>query len=655
MKVNVCVCFQSIQSCPFDSTPIERKFPENEAILALVQLNGCPNGSHSAQQQHNSRPNDRSTVGQSYDCVEIKDIPYFRKCVDCIKQMAFLLRPQHQSQALSRPMQRKLITLLHCQVVEGECRTRALRNARSIGERALGELLVKHQDSHQLSSNLWAAVRARGCQFLGPAMQEEVLRLVLLALEDGSALSRKVLVMFVVQRLSPHFPHQASKTAIGHVIQLLYRASCFKLTKRDSDSSLMQLKEEYCSYEALRREHDTQIVSIALEAGLRISPDQWSSLLYGDSHHKSHMQSIIDKLQSPASFAQSIQEFIIALQRTGDPCGLVAIKQPLERLAIVDPNPLTVTHPTLEELGDALECAKVVIFQLIEFLQRFGSSHNNLSNNNINRNKLITNITQNSNQRQRVNRVRPLIDEQSISRQLSSEPFPSMNVLSPTAARHPSIPTVIRPCVSVQPSRIIGATNLMVSPTLAMSPHSLLSATPGDSDIGAVDSSFEPHLNTLSSISLPVLVTTTASHTLIQNTPPIGASLLTCGTNTTTIPPSLPSEDDQIIPFSDRPFVSKYGPVRSKYGVNLINTPTMTGLGNGMSQQMTVPGTHPTNVILGRSAVPSLTLIQPLQILTTTFLTDPNSNSQYGRTFIPDPTYQSTYVSGLMDLETGDN
>ena len=66
------------------------------------------------------------------------------------------------------------------------------------------------------------------CVFLGPAMQEEVLKLVLLALEDASALSRKVLVMFVVQRLEPHFP-QASKTSIGHVVQLLYRASCFKV------------------------------------------------------------------------------------------------------------------------------------------------------------------------------------------------------------------------------------------------------------------------------------------------------------------------------------------------------------------------------------------------------------------------------------------
>ena len=36
--------------------------------------------------------------------------------------------------------------------------------------------------------------------------------------------------MFVVQKLEPQFP-QASKTSIGHVVQLLYRASCFKVKK----------------------------------------------------------------------------------------------------------------------------------------------------------------------------------------------------------------------------------------------------------------------------------------------------------------------------------------------------------------------------------------------------------------------------------------
>jgi RING finger/CCCH-type zinc finger protein len=59
-------------------------------------------------------------------------------------------------------------------------------------------------------------------------MQEEVLKLILLAQEEGHPLSRKVLVLFVVQRLEPHYS-QASKTAIGHVVQLLYRASCFKV------------------------------------------------------------------------------------------------------------------------------------------------------------------------------------------------------------------------------------------------------------------------------------------------------------------------------------------------------------------------------------------------------------------------------------------
>ncbi|CAB3377874.1 Hypothetical predicted protein [Cloeon dipterum] len=272
-------------------------------------------------------------------------------------------------------MQKKLVTLINCQLFEEEGRSRAMRAARSLGERSVTELILHHQNPQQLSANLWAAVRARGCQFLGPAMQEEVLRLVLLALEDGSALSRKVLVMFVVQRLEPHFP-QASKTSIGHVVQLLYRASCFKVSKREGDSSLMQLKEEFRNYDALRREHDAQIVQIATEAGLRIAPDQWSSLLYGDAAHKSHMQSIMDKLQTPQSFIQSVQELMIALQRTGDPGGLLGgLRVSLELLAAIDPccNPTeTSGAPTWPELAAALEAARTVGAGLVRFLAQHG-------------------------------------------------------------------------------------------------------------------------------------------------------------------------------------------------------------------------------------------------------------------------------------------
>ena len=101
----------------------------------------------------------------------------------------------------------------------------------------------------------------------------------------------------------------------------------------------MQLKEEFRTYESLRREHDAQIVQIATEAGLRIAPDQWSALLYGDTAHKSHMPRIIDKLQTPQSFAQSVQELFIALQRTGDPAQLVVMSIHLDRLANIDASP----------------------------------------------------------------------------------------------------------------------------------------------------------------------------------------------------------------------------------------------------------------------------------------------------------------------------
>ncbi|XP_034942906.1 roquin-1 [Chelonus insularis] len=352
------------KQCPFDQNSINTevdRLPINEALLQLV---------------NNSVPKN-----ESYAYTKLLPPEHHADYLiakRCIEVLALYLKPCQSSPIngagmglVSRPMQRKLVTLIGCQLVEPEGRARAVRAARSLGERSVTELILQHQNPQQLSANLWAAVRARGCQFLGPGMQEEVLKLVLLALEDGSALSRKVLVMFVVQRLEPHFP-QASKTSIGHVVQLLYRASCFKVSKREGDSSLMQLKEEFRTYEALRREHDAQIVQIATEAGLRIAPDQWSALLYGDSGHKSHMQSIIDKLQTPQSFAQSVQELVIALQRTPDPGQLSSLRPQLELLAGIDPSPET-EYPSWTTTRAALEAVKTVITALVDYVQKHGN------------------------------------------------------------------------------------------------------------------------------------------------------------------------------------------------------------------------------------------------------------------------------------------
>ncbi|XP_026152509.1 roquin-2 isoform X3 [Mastacembelus armatus] len=348
------------KACPFDQTPINTDIDLLPVNCALLQLVGA--------QVPDVQPVSLSSTAE---------VEHYEACRVCVEELALYLKPISGAKGvatlspsvLSRPMQRKLVTLVNCQLVEEEGRVRAVRAGRSLGERTVTELILQHQNPQQLSANLWAAVRARGCQFLGPAMQEDALKLVLLALEDGSALSRKVLVLFVVQKLEARFP-QASKTSIGHVVQLLYRASCFKVTKRDEDSSLMQLKEEFRTYEALRREHDAQIVHIAMEAGLRISPEQWSSLLYGDLVHKSHMQSIIDKLQSPESFAKSVQELTIVLQRTGDPANLTSLRQHLELLANIDHNP-DAPAPSWQELENVMLAVKSVVHGLVEFIQNF--------------------------------------------------------------------------------------------------------------------------------------------------------------------------------------------------------------------------------------------------------------------------------------------
>ncbi|XP_011196013.1 roquin-2 [Zeugodacus cucurbitae] len=383
------------RQCPFDQTSITTdvdNLPINNALLQLVSTNTSTNNNNNAGNASDNRNSNGGNEGASGSDGEAntttrhtppsvrqlspEDLKCYNLANKCIESLALYLKSLVTNNGnfgspLSRPMQRKLVSLVNTQLMEREGRERVLRAARSLGERTVTELILQHQNPLQLSSNLWAAVRSRGCQFLGPAMQEEVLKLVLKALEDGTAYSRKVLVMYVVQRLEPRFP-QASKTSIGHVVQLLYRASCFKVSKREADSSLMQLKEEFRTYDALRREHDAQIVQIATEAGLRIAPDQWSSLLYGDTVHKSHMQSIIDKLQTPSSFAQSVQELVIALQRTGDPANLSGLRIHLKHLAGIDPS-LESPPSSWQDVAKALESVHEVVVGLVEFVQHHGN------------------------------------------------------------------------------------------------------------------------------------------------------------------------------------------------------------------------------------------------------------------------------------------
>ncbi len=111
--------------------------------------------------------------------------------------------------------------------------------------------------------------------------------------------------------------------------------------------------------------------------GLRISPDQWSSLLYGDAQHKSSMQSVIDKLSTPASFSQAIQEFLIVLQRAGDTSKhLSYLKTDFEILSQIDVgnnDQQTMSDDNQQDhsnwpcVVEAIKSVKTVLQSLIEF------------------------------------------------------------------------------------------------------------------------------------------------------------------------------------------------------------------------------------------------------------------------------------------------
>lgn len=90
--------------------------------------------------------------------------------------------------------------------------------------------------------------------------------------------------------------------------------------------------------------------------------------MYGDSNHKSHMQSIIDKLQTPQSFSSSVGELVMALQRTGDPAKLSTLRVHLKNLAAIDPTSEN-TVPSWNECAEALDAVKQVVNGLVDFVQ----------------------------------------------------------------------------------------------------------------------------------------------------------------------------------------------------------------------------------------------------------------------------------------------
>ena len=164
-------CLGKLKSrvCPYDKSAISpdaETLPPNTALLQLLgeKLETPPNLS-------------------SLKLSDV-DLTLYRGSIEAIEGLAMFLQPLAEQGItvaigyLTKPVLKKLVTVVNCQVLEREGRARAMRAARSIADRTITELLVMHQNQQQIASLLWTAVRTRGCQFLGPVMQEAALKLI---------------------------------------------------------------------------------------------------------------------------------------------------------------------------------------------------------------------------------------------------------------------------------------------------------------------------------------------------------------------------------------------------------------------------------------------------------------------------------------------
>lgn len=96
------------------------------------------------------------------------DHKHLASCREILNSIHTLFNPDRMhSNQFSRQMKNKIKTLIQCDIQTENGRLKACKAAKSIGERAITEILIKHQDPHSVSTLLWTAVRARGCQFLG--------------------------------------------------------------------------------------------------------------------------------------------------------------------------------------------------------------------------------------------------------------------------------------------------------------------------------------------------------------------------------------------------------------------------------------------------------------------------------------------------------
>ncbi|CAF0795857.1 unnamed protein product [Rotaria sordida] len=235
--------------------------------------------------------------------------------LDIWKQNDFHINGRRCLLIFSRSTIRKVFNLLNIQVLDCKNHLKVLKAINNLAEHICICFILHYQDRQKLIKNILVNIGLKDHQYLQPNMIEEILKSILLLVQQPSILSRKHLVHAVLQKISGN-NWAADKFIVECVIDLRFRASCFEEKRHDNLSSL-HVKDEYKMYENLRYEFDSIFIEINIKAELNISPEEWSSLLYGHIQHESIMEIIVKKYLTSDSYAKSIKTLSKALEHVG--------------------------------------------------------------------------------------------------------------------------------------------------------------------------------------------------------------------------------------------------------------------------------------------------------------------------------------------------
>ncbi|CAF4732910.1 unnamed protein product [Rotaria sp. Silwood1] len=193
--------------------------------------------------------------------------------------MQIINNKKYQS-ILSRSTIRTMFSLLHSQYINNEGFLIFIQAARNLGENVCIDFILHYQSLQELKNNLESALGLQQGQFPEPAIEEKILKLIILLIKCSGISSEQHLMYSVTQ-----------------------------LIEQVGESSSMQLKPAFQKYESLRRVYDSKIIEMSMQCGFYMTPEQWSLLLYGYTTNESIIDPIIDKLLTKTSFQTAIQQY----------------------------------------------------------------------------------------------------------------------------------------------------------------------------------------------------------------------------------------------------------------------------------------------------------------------------------------------------------